>query len=92
MPAAESGVPQFTELPTELRFLTAYDEIRREMREVVELPDRIADLFIKLCHQNGGELSKRKRELPEFELLTDEEIRELESIFKSVLGENGATA
>lgn len=81
-----------TELPTELRFLTAYDEIRREMREVVELPDRIADLFIKLCHQNGGELSKRKRELPEFELLTDEEIRELESIFKSVLGENGATA
>lgn len=67
-----------TELPTELRFLTAYDEIRREMRDIVELPDRIADLFVKLCRQNGGTLSKRKRELPEFSLLTDAEVSALE--------------
>ena len=75
-----------TELPGELRFLTAYDEIRREMREVVELPDRIADLFVKLCRQNGGTLSKRKRELPEFTRLTESEISAIEGIVKNGLG------
>lgn len=75
-----------TELPEELRFLTAYDEIRREMREIVELPDRIADLFVKLCHQNGGTLSKRKRELPEFAPLTDTEIAALEAVVSLRLG------
>ncbi len=75
-----------TELPTELRFLTAYDEIRGEMRDVVELPDRIADLFVKLCRQNGGTLSKRKRELPEFSPLTDAEIAALESVVREGLG------
>lgn len=74
-----------TELPAELRFLTAYDEIRREMRNVVELPDRIADLFVKLCRQNGGTLSKRKRELPEFSPLTDTEIAALEEVVRKGL-------
>ncbi len=74
-----------TELPAELRFLTAYDEIRREMREIIELPDRIADLFVKLCRQNGGTLSKRKRELPEFAPLTDSEIAALEAIVQNGL-------
>ena len=74
-----------TELPAELRFLTAYDEIRREMREIIELPDRIADLFVKLCRQNGGTLSKRKRDLPEFAPLTDAEIAALEAIVQNGL-------
>lgn len=75
-----------TELPAELRFLTAYDEIRREMRDIVELPDRIADLFVKLCRQNGGTLSKRKRELPEFSPLTDAEIAALEEVIRKGFG------
>lgn len=75
-----------TELPAELRFLTAYDGIRRDMREIIELPDRMADLFVKLCHQNGGSLSKRKRELPEFAPLTDEEIASLEAVVRNGLG------
>lgn len=75
-----------TELPAELRFLTAYDAIRRDLREIVEMPDRIADLFVKLCHQNGGSLSKRKRELPEFAPLTDEEIASLEAVVRNGLG------
>jgi hypothetical protein len=75
-----------TELPAELRFLTAYDGIRREMRDVVELPDRIADLFVKLCQQNGGTLSRRKRELPEFTPLTVTEIADLETVVRKGLG------
>ena len=75
-----------SELPTELRYLTHYDEIRRKMRDIVELPDRVADLFVKLCRQNGGRLSKRKRELPEFTPLTDEEIAALEKVVSAGLG------
>jgi hypothetical protein len=75
-----------TELPAELRYLTMYDEIRSKMRDIIELPDRIADLFVNLCRQNNGMLSKRKRELPEFFSLTDSEIKDLESVVRERLG------
>jgi hypothetical protein len=75
-----------SELPAELRYLTKYDEIRAKMRDIVELPDRVADLFVKLCRQNGGQLSKRKRELPEFLPLTHEEITALEGVVCEGLG------
>lgn len=75
-----------TELPAELRYLTSYDEIRRKMHDIVELPDRIADLFLKLCRQNGGTLSKKKRKLPEFEPLTDDEIAAMEAVIGDGLG------
>jgi hypothetical protein len=75
-----------TELPAELRYLTMYDEIRSKMRDIIELPDRIADLFVNLCRQNNGMLSKRKRELPEFSSLTDSEIKDLESVVREGLG------
>ncbi len=75
-----------SELPAELRYLTKYDEIRVKMRDIVELPDRVADLFVKLCRQNDGKLSKRKRELPEFAPLTDGEVAALESVVREGLG------
>ena len=56
------------------------------MRDIVELPDRVADLFVKLCSQNSGRLSKRKRELPEFLLLTNAEITGLEEVVRAGLG------
>lgn len=65
-----------------------YDKIRNRMREIVELPDRHADLFIKLVRQNGGTLSKKKRSLPEFELLTDDEIEGLERVVSGILDLN----
>lgn len=78
-----------TELPSELRYLTMYDEIRNQMRDIVEMPDRHADLFIKLVRQNGGTLSKKKRGLPEFEPLTDEEIAALEQVVSGILDLKG---
>jgi hypothetical protein len=74
-----------TELPAELRYLASYDEIRAKMRDIVELPDRIADLFVKLCRQNGGSLSKKKRNLEEFTPLTDREIEALEAVVREGL-------
>jgi len=68
-----------TELPNEIRFLQHYDEARRLMREVVDLPNRHADLFVRLCVQNKGTLSKAKRRSEEFAKLTAGEIDELEA-------------
>jgi hypothetical protein len=66
------------ELPAEILFLQQYDTARRLMRDVVDLPNRPADLFVRLCLQNNGRLSKSKRQLPEYAALTDEEIAGLE--------------
>ena len=45
------------ELPEEILFLQQYDTARKIMREVVDLPNRHADLFVRLCLQNQGTLS-----------------------------------
>lgn len=67
------------ELPAEIQFLQQYDNARRLMREVVDLPNRAADLFVRLCLQNKGCLGKTKRKLPQFAPLSDEEISGLEA-------------
>ena len=56
------------------------------MREIVELPDRIADLFVSLVVQNRGRLSRKKRGLSSFEKLTDEEIEALEEAVREAYG------
>jgi len=38
-----------------------------------------------LVRQNGGTLSKKKRKLPEFEVLTDAEIAEMEKAIRDTL-------
>jgi len=62
------------ELPAEIKFLQQYDAARQLMRGVVDLPNRHADLFVRLCLQNNGTLSKAKQRLPEYAALTKEEI------------------
>ena len=62
------------ELPAEVHFIESYDRARKEMREIVDLPNRQADLLVRLCLQNKGHLSKAKRALPEFAMLSEEEI------------------
>jgi len=66
------------EIPAELRFLQSYDAARTAMRDVVDLPEPSANLFLRLCLQNAGRLSQAKRRLPAFDKLTDEEITRLE--------------
>ena len=68
-----------TELPSEFEFLKSYDRARTSMAAIVDLPDRVADLFIRLLLQNQGSLSKTRRQSHGFERLTDEEVTALES-------------
>ena len=73
-----------TELPQELEFIAHYRQAREAMSEVVDLPDRELNLFIRLCRQNGGRLSQTKR-ASQFSRLTDEEIRQLEEVVRTHL-------
>jgi hypothetical protein len=66
-----------TELVEELAFLANYDETKRSVQAIVDMPDRDIDLFIRFCLQNSGKLSQRRRD-SHFKLLTDDEIRQLE--------------
>jgi hypothetical protein len=72
-----------TELPRELAFLRCYDVARTAMREIVDLPEPHANLFLKLALQNQGRLSKKKRSIPQFEELTDTEITGLEEAIRT---------
>jgi hypothetical protein len=57
----------------ELRFLTNYDAAKRAIQDVVDMPDRPIDLFIRCCLQDHGKLSKRKRE-ELFPMLNDQDV------------------
>ncbi len=76
-----------TELPSEVSYLQRYDQCRAQMRAVVDFPNRHAELFLKLCLQNGGRLSLRKRQLPEFAQLSDQELEGLESVVQECFPE-----
>ncbi len=61
------------ELKDELDFLVNSDKTRQAIQEIVDMPDRLINLFMQLCHQNNGSLSAKKREM-HFSFLNDEEI------------------
>lgn len=65
-------------LPAELAYLHRFDDAKRRIAEIADMPDRLASLFIQFCAQNGGRLSKQKRE-DYFPSLPDEQLARLES-------------
>lgn len=69
------------DLPREIAYLQCHDEAIRRIMDAVEMPDRFAENLIMCIRQNGGSLSKRRRE-GEFRKLTDEEAAMLENIVR----------
>jgi hypothetical protein len=65
------------ELVEELTFLANYDKTKKAIQDIIDMPDRLMDLFIQLCLQNNGSLSAKKR-LTHFDFLTDEELLGME--------------
>ena len=66
------------ELVEELDFLANYDRTKRAIQEIVDMPDRLIDLFVQFCLQNNSRLSARKRE-SHFAFLTDDELASMEN-------------
>ena len=69
------------ELVEELSFLANYDNTKKAIQDIIDMPDRLIDLFIQLCLQNNGSLSARKRST-HFDFLTDEELSSMEKAVK----------
>jgi hypothetical protein len=65
------------ELVEELDFLANYDKTKQAIQEIVDMPDRLIDLFIQLCLQNNGSLSAEKRG-SHFGFLADGELADME--------------
>jgi hypothetical protein len=76
------------ELVEELDFLRNYDEAKRAIQEIADVPDRMIDLFIRCCLQNNGRLSNRKRS-SEFGQLTDSEVEQMEAIVQKAYRAEG---
>jgi Fic family protein len=76
-----------TELSNELRFLANYDRAKKGIQEIVDMPDRKIDQFIRFCLQNNYHLSARKRN-SHFEFLTEGEIAGMEKAVVSAYGSN----
>ena len=72
------------DLPEEVAYLENYDAFSERVHRVVDMPDRTVDLLHRFLRQGGGRLSKRARE-KEFRALTDEEVEELEEVFRELL-------
>ena len=70
-----------TELAEELNFLVRYDKTKKGIQSIVDMPDRLIDLFIQLCLQNNGRLSLNKRD-SHFNMLTNEELSSIEKVFR----------
>jgi Fic family protein len=61
------------ELVQELNFLANYDTAKQAIQHIIDMPDRLIDLFIHVCLQNNGHLSEKKR-TAHFDFLTDDEL------------------
>lgn len=69
------------ELIDELDFLVNYDKTKTMIQDIIDMPDRLIDLFIRLCIQNNGQLSKSKRE-SHFPFLSEGELSAMEQAVK----------
>ena len=70
------------ELLEELNFLVNYGNTKKAIQEIIDMPDRLIDLFIQLCLQNNGTLSARKRSA-HFDFLIDDELVLMEKAVKN---------
>lgn len=67
-----------TDLAEELNVLTRMDLAKRQIQDIVDMPDSMIYLFIKLVYQNAGHLSCGKRKI-HFEMVSREDISDMEN-------------
>ncbi len=70
-------------IPNEMNYLQKYDEMKHYLDDNFEMPDKTVALLIRFLEQNDGKISKRVRN-NEFSKLTDEEIPEIEKVYKEI--------
>ena len=71
------------DLKEELGFVAVYDRALAAVRDIIDMPDRRASLFVRSCMQNGGRLSRTQRD--RFGELSDDEVTTLEAAVQSAI-------
>jgi hypothetical protein len=70
------------DMPNELVFIQRYDEVKKALQYIVDMPDKEINFMILFLHQNNGIFPKRRRE--HFDKLTDEEILQMQRTFRKI--------
>jgi hypothetical protein len=70
------------DMPNELLFLLRYDQAKKEIQNIVDMPDRDINMMLNFLYQNKGVFPKRRRE--HFSKLTDEEIESMQYTYRKV--------
>jgi Fic family protein len=70
-------------IPEEVAYLQKYDEMKRYLDDVFQMPDSMVAMLMRFLEQNDGKLSKRARE-NEFIMLTEDEVKDIEYRFKNL--------
>lgn len=77
------------DLRDELQFVAIFDQALEAITRIVDMPNRRAALFVKLCLQNGGRVSARKRD--DYAELTDHEIYKMQDAIRDVIARHTDT-
>ncbi len=67
------------DLQQEIDFLLGFDLAQKKLNPMLDWPPHSLELFIRVVHQNGGELSKSKRK-SHFQWMTDAEVTAAEAL------------
>ncbi len=70
------------DMPEELDFIKNYDELKHELQNIADMPDKDINLMIMFLYQNKGVFPRRRRK--DFDKLTDGEISSMEIAFKDI--------
>jgi Fic family protein len=70
-------------IPSEIAYLTNYDEFKKVIDDEFEMPDRLISLLVTFLEQNRGILSKRAQE-NEFAQLSELEVGEIEKLYSEI--------
>lgn len=63
----------------ELYFLQRYDQLKMELQQLIDMPDKRLDSVIMYLHQNKGIFPNRRKK--QFDEITEEEFEEIEKIY-----------
>ena len=72
-----------TDLKEEVDFVEKFDRAYKALTDIIDMPNRRASLFVRICMQNNGTISTAKRE--QFSELSDEDVARLEDAIRAVL-------
>lgn len=67
-----------TDFRNELDFVVEFQKVQEEIRRIVDLPDRLLHLFVRVAVHNRGRISNTKRS--KFAQLTDAEVAAMEEV------------